>query len=121
MAGPGEKDVVATLVGLQVGPSRRPVLGTRTAVQGHCPGCTLETLGSSGCETHLAPSQGGNATLLNVSVTPGQVSDGSCFLPWSAAHLVSAVDLRLSVVLSLYVSELAAAWFVLQGNAIYWQ
>lgn len=43
----GEKDVVAMLVGLEVGVSDRPVVGTHMAVQGHCPGCTLESLGSS--------------------------------------------------------------------------
>lgn len=44
----GEKDVVAMLVGSEVGVSGHPVVGTHTAVQGHCPGFTLESLGSSG-------------------------------------------------------------------------
>lgn len=62
----GEKDVVAMLVGLEVGVSGRPAAGTCTAVQGQCLGCTLQSLGSSGCKMQLTPSQRGDAIPLGV-------------------------------------------------------
>ena len=93
VAGPGEKDVVAMLVGLEVGVSGRPAVGTRTTVQGRCPGCILEFLGSSSCKTHLAPSQGEDATPLGV-----RHWERSPMVPIfrldPAAHLVSTVDLE---------------------------
>lgn len=66
VADDGEKGVVAMLAGLEVDVSGRPALGTCTAVQAHCLGCTLESLGSSGCKTQLKPSQEGDAIPLGV-------------------------------------------------------